>query len=211
MTLNSFVGIIDYGVGNIFSIKRSLDYLGVSSELTGDIDTLSRYDKIILPGVGAFGDAKAKLDVNGMGDAIINEASKGKLLIGICLGMQLLLGESAEYGNHKGLGLIPGKAEDMDLLVSDKSLPIPQMGWNNLMIDRDKDTNGLMRYVRDGDYVYFVHSYACIDCEESVIATVDYSFPVTAAVSKDNVMGVQFHPEKSGETGLSILKAFCEM
>ena len=205
------ITIVDYGVGNIFSIKRSLDFIGVDSFLTQDPDEVRKADKIILPGVGAFGDAASKLREHGMDGAINDSVSKGVPLLGICLGMQLLFDESMEYGNHKGLGLIPGKVEDMNKLVSGSDVLIPQMGWNALSFPGDKPKNELFKYINEGSYVYFVHSYSAVDCDESVIATSDYTYPVTAAVAKDNVYGVQFHPEKSGDVGLNILKGFAEI
>ena len=205
------IRIVDYGVGNIFSVKCSLDYLGVESELTNDPDVLLKSEKVILPGVGAFGDAMKMLNENGVADVVKDIAKAGIPLLGICLGMQLLFDKSYEYGEHEGLGLIPGVVEDMNKLVKDKSLSIPQMGWNSLSFPKNRDKNNLFKYVNEGDFVYFVHSYSAVNCDENIIATADYSYEVTAAVSKDNVYGVQFHPEKSGEVGLSILKGFCEL
>ena len=205
------IAIIDYGVGNIFSIKRSLDYLGFTSVLTEDPKTLAISERIILPGVGAFSDAKEKLDSSGMVEPLLAEIKKGKPTLGICLGMQLLFEKSLEYGETEGLSLIPGYVEDMKKLICDKSLNIPQMGWNKLDFPKDKEKSPLFKYIKEGDSVYFVHSYSAVDCEDYLIASTDYSYPVTAAVAKDNLYGVQFHPEKSGEVGLNILKAFGEL
>ena len=205
------ITIVDYGVGNIFSIKRSLDYIGADSFLTQDPEKVKSADRIILPGVGAFGDAAIKLRECGMDEAVCEAASKNVPLLGICLGMQLLFDKGLEYGEHKGLGLIPGVVEDMKKLVTGEDVLIPQMGWNSLDFPYNKPKSPIFKYVDDGSYVYFVHSYSAIQCEESIIATTDYTYPVTAAVSKENVYGVQFHPEKSGEVGLNILKAFAEL
>lgn len=205
------ITIVDYGVGNIFSIKRSLDYIGVDSFLTQDPEKVKNAERIILPGVGAFGDAIAKLRECGMDGAVSESASKGVPLLGICLGMQLLFDKGLEYGEHDGLGLITGVVEDMNKLVTGENVLIPQMGWNSLSFPAGKQKSPIFKYVDEGSYVYFVHSYSAIDCDESIIATTDYTYPLTAAVSKENVFGVQFHPEKSGEVGLNILKAFAEL
>lgn len=202
--------IVDYGVGNIFSIKCSLDYLGIKSELTGDADKLLNSDRIILPGVGAFGDAMELLKKSGMDEAVLDAAKRGIPLLGICLGMQLLFEKGYEYGTYDGLSLIPGTVQDMNKLITDDSLSVPEMGWNSLSI-REEKNSPLLKYTKDGDHVYFVHSYSAIDCDDYIIATTDYSYPVTAAVQRDNVFGVQFHPEKSGNIGLNMLKAFCEI
>ena len=208
------IAIVDYGVGNIFSVKRALNYIGEDGLLTGDPEDLRKAEKIILPGVGAFGDAARKLAAGGLRDAVIEEAKSGKPLLGICLGMQLLFTESLEYGRHAGLDLIPGRVVDMSGIIVDKSLKIPQIGWNGLDFPegrRGEARHPLFKYTEEGDCVYFVHSFCAVDCEESVIATCDYSVPVTAAAAFGNVMGTQFHPEKSGRVGMGILKAFCEM
>lgn len=199
-------GIVDYGVGNIFSLVSSLDMIGERATLAKDEKTLDGCDRVILPGVGAFGDAKKKLDDAGMGEAVIRQAKSGKPLLGICLGMQLLLDKSYEFGEHAGLGLIEGSVRPIADVIP-TGLPIPHIGWNAL----DFDTCELFRYIGRGDFVYFVHSFYCADCEKSVIATTDYGAPLTAAIADGNVLGVQFHPEKSGRVGLSILRAFCEI
>lgn len=208
------IAIVDYGVGNIFSVKRALNYIGEDGVLTGDPEDLRRADKIILPGVGAFGDAADKLAASGMKEAVLEQAKAGKPLLGICLGMQLLFTESLEYGRHAGLDLIPGRVVDMSGIIVDKSLKIPQIGWNGLDYPEGRkgtDRHPLLKYTDEGDCVYFVHSFCAVDCDESVIATCDYSAPITAAVARGNVMGTQFHPEKSGKVGMGILKAFCEI
>ena len=208
------IAIVDYGVGNIFSVKRALNYIGEDGLLTGDPRDLETADKIILPGVGAFGDAARKLEASGLRDVIIEQAGAGKPLLGICLGMQLLFTESLEYGVHAGLDLIPGRVVDMSGIIVDKTLKIPQIGWNGLDLPegrRGEAKHPLFKYTEEGECVYFVHSFCAVDCGESVIATCDYSAPITAAVARGNVMGTQFHPEKSGNTGMGILKAFCEI
>lgn len=199
------VCIVDYGVGNLFSLKSSFDAIGTEAFVTGEEKEIRNADKIILPGVGAFEDASKKLFQTGLGDVIIDEAKKGKPLLGICLGMQLLLEKSFEYGEHKGLGLIKG--EIMPIPVCDKDLKIPHIGWNALNFCGEKAP--IFKYLHEGDFVYFVHSYHAENCN-NVIATTEYGATLTAAVMKDNVYGCQFHPEKSGEAGLKILKAFCE-
>ncbi len=205
------IAIVDYGVGNIFSLTCSFQQIGCEAVLTRDPAVLKQADKIVLPGVGAFEDAARKLRESGMQETIIEEAKAGKPLLGICLGMQLLFDKSYEYGEWPGLSLVPGNVVDMKPLLTDPSLKIPQIGWNALAFPKDKPVHPLFRYVKEGDYVYFVHSFCAVDCEDSVIAQTDYSYPVTAAVAKDNVMGFQFHPEKSGNVGLSLLRAFSEL
>ena len=202
------IAIVDYGVGNLFSLTSSLKMIGADVIVSGDKDKIISADKIILPGVGAFGDAADKLRESGLDKVLIDEAKKGKPIMGICLGMQLLLYKSFEYGEHEGLGLIPGEIRPIsDVIPSD--LKIPHIGWNALKMSEPK--HPLFKYIKDGDFVYFVHSFYGAKCAESVIASAEYGAMLTAAVAKDNVCGCQFHPEKSGEVGLNILKAFCEM
>ena len=201
------IAIVDYGVGNLFSLQCSLQYIGAETLVTGDKAVLAQADKIILPGVGAFADAADKLRRTGLDRAVLREAESGKSLLGICLGMQLLFDVSYEFGEYKGLGLIPGTVRPLTDIVPSE-LKIPQMGWNALRFPGPK--HPLFKYVTAGDCVYFVHSYYAADCTESVIADVDYGAPVTAAVARGNVLGAQFHPEKSGSVGLNILRAFCE-
>ncbi len=199
--------IVDYGVGNLFSLVSSLRYLEQDAVLTSDAALIRCADRVILPGVGAFGDAAEKLRQSGLDAVVREQAASGKPLLGICLGMQLLFEKSFEFGEHKGLGLLKGSVVPMQGTVP-QGLKIPQMGWNALSIRRE---HPLLRNVREGDCVYFVHSYYASACEESVIAVCDYGAEITAAVARGNVMGCQFHPEKSGRVGLSILKAFCEV
>jgi len=201
------IAIIDYGVGNLFSLTSSFKYVGADVIVTSNPDEIKKADKIILPGVGAFGDAIKKLKDTGLDKIVIEEANNGKPLMGICLGMQLLFEKSYEYGEHDGLGLLKGSVVPMDGYI-DKSLKIPHIGWNALDIKKE---NPLFKYLKSGDCVYFVHSYFAADCEESLLATTEYGKELTAAVAYKNVMGCQFHPEKSGDVGLKILKAFCEL
>ena len=201
------LAIIDYGVGNLFSLRSSLESLGVEAVVTGDPAVLRQADRLILPGVGAFADAARKLRESGL-DVLLKElAAEGKPLMGICLGMQLLFEKSYEYGEHEGLGLIPGRVVPLKGVIP-AELKIPHIGWNALSFNGEK--HPLFKYLQEGDHVYFVHSYYAVDCEDAVIATTEYGATVTAAVAKGNVCGCQFHPEKSGDKGLSILKAFCE-
>ncbi len=201
------IAVVDYGVGNLFSLVSSLAAVGADAVVTGDADTLRKADKIILPGVGAFGDAAAKLRATGLDKVIIEEAKAGKPLLGICLGMQLLLERSFEYGEHSGLGLIEGDIVPISNVIP-ADLKIPHIGWNALTFTENKSP--LFKYINEGDHVYFVHSYYGANCEKNTVAVSEYGAYLTAAVAKDNVMGCQFHPEKSGTVGLNILRAFCE-
>lgn len=202
--------IADYGVGNIFSLTSSFKFIGADAYLTANPEDLKKADKIILPGVGAFEDAAKKLKSSGMWDAIIEETAKGKPLLGICLGMQMLFDRSFEYGEHQGLGLIGGDICPIEPDVT-PSLKIPHIGWNALSFPKGKDKSKIYKYVNEGDHVYFVHSYYGKNCDEYVSATTEYGGILTASVEKDNVYGAQFHPEKSGKVGLGILKAFTEI
>jgi glutamine amidotransferase len=201
------IAIVDYGVGNLFSLKSSLAAVGADTVVTSDRNKLRAADRIILPGVGAFGDAAEKLRAAGLDEYLIAEAGEGKPLLGICLGMQLLFERSFEYGEHRGLGLIPGEIRPIREVVPE-NLKIPHIGWNALHFSGRQ--HPLFRDVREGDCVYFVHSYAAFGCGESLLATAEYGAELTAAAACKNVMGCQFHPEKSGPVGLSILRAFCE-
>ena len=201
------IAILDYGVGNLFSLKSSFAVIGADAIVTGEADDLRSADKIILPGVGAFEDAAKKLKKSGLDQVLIAEAGKGKPLLGICLGMQLLFERSYEYGEHKGLGLIPGVIRPIADVIP-KDYKIPHSGWNALQLARPEAP--IFKYTKEGDYVYFVHSYYAADCDASVIAKTEYGAPLTAAAACGNVFGCQFHPEKSGGAGLHILRAFCE-
>ena len=201
------IAILDYGVGNLFSLRSSLSCLGLESKLTADPGELRAADRIILPGVGAFGDAMDKLKDTGL-VPLIREESQKKPLLGICLGMQLLFDESCEYGRHEGLGFVPGRIASLAEDLEDKRLKVPHIGWNALRIIRD---DPLFKYVRDGEYVYYVHSFYGRDCAESTLATSEYGLTVTGVVRRGLVWGAQFHPEKSGDTGLRLLRAFGEL
>ena len=200
------IAIIDYGVGNLFSLSHSVFAVGAEPVVTGDAEVIRRADHILLPGVGAFGDAARKLWETGLDAVVKTVAAAGTPVMGICLGMQLLLDRSFEFGEHAGLGLIPGEVRPIAEVIP-ADLKIPHIGWNALDIARP---HPIFRDVKPGDCVYFVHSYYGAKCEESVIATAEYGAPLTAAVARGNVCGCQFHPEKSGDVGLGILKAFCE-
>ena len=204
------MAIIDYGVGNLFSLKSSFAMLGEQAAVTADENEIDKADRIILPGVGAFGDAADKLNKSGLADVIKKQTENGKPLLGICLGMQLLFDKSYEYGEHEGLHLISGEIRPIADVI-DSSLKIPHIGWNALKFPENKPKSPLFKYINEGDFVYFVHSFYAADCANSLIATTDYSAPLTAAAANGNVFGTQFHPEKSGEVGMKILKAFCEM
>ena len=201
------IAIIDYGVGNLFSLSSSFKAIGADIVVTGDPEVIRKADKLILPGVGAFEDAAKKLRESGLDKIIIEEAENGKPLLGICLGMQMLFEESHEYGVHKGLGLIKGKVVPMQGKIPE-NLKIPHIGWNALKFTKETP---LFKYINEGDCVYFVHSYYAENCDEALIATAEYGKYLTAAVQRNNIFGCQFHPEKSGNVGLNILRAFCEM
>ena len=201
------IAIIDYGVGNLFSLKSSLVSLNAEVVVSGDKQVINSADELILPGVGAFEDAARKLKDTGLDALIKEQAAKKKPILGICLGMQLLFDKSYEYGEHEGLGLIKGNVRPISEAIP-KELKIPHIGWNALKLNEE---NPIFQYVKNGECVYFVHSYYAADCEDSVIATAEYGAELTAAACRDNVIGCQFHPEKSGKTGLNILKAFIEM
>lgn len=206
--------IVDYGVGNLFSLRSSLEAIGKPAAVTSDPEIIRKADRIILPGVGAFGDAREKLRKNGLDEAVKEAAESGTPLLGICLGMQMLFDKSLEYGLHEGLGLLEGTVRPIREILTESGadshaqLKIPQMGWNAL---RFRKSSPLMKYVKEGEYVYFVHSFAVTGCEDSLIADTEYGAWLTACVGKGNVLGCQFHPEKSGHTGLNILRAFCEI
>ncbi len=201
------IAIIDYGVGNLFSLKSSLHFIGFDAVVTNDVNTIRTAEKIILPGVGAFKDASDKLFNSGLAEIVIEEAKNGKDLLGICLGMQMLFEKSYEYGESKGLGLLKGTIQPLRNVI-DENLKVPHIGWNSLKFVGNK--NRLFKYINEGDHVYFVHSFYAADCYDSLIATSEYSKDITAAVGKGNIYGCQFHPEKSGNVGLNILRAFCE-
>ena len=198
------VGIIDYGVGNLFSLRSSFAAIGVEAFVSGDPVELAKADRLILPGVGAFGDAAEKLRQSGLDAFVREQAASGKPLMGICLGMQLLFEKSYEYGEHAGLGLLKGRVVGMSGRLPD-GLKIPHMGWNALKLTKSA------KLLEEGSYVYFVHSFYAEGCADSVAAVTEYGIPITAAVERGNIFGCQFHPEKSGNVGLEILKKFCEI
>ena len=200
------IALVDYGVGNLFSLVSSFAAVGADAVATDDPDVIARADRVVLPGVGAFADARNKLRETGLDRVVIREAEKGKPLLGICLGMQLLLDQSLEYGVHPGLGLIPGTVRPIAEVIP-KSYKIPHIGWNALSFPAP---HPLFRDVKEGEYVYFVHSYHAVTDKSFVLATAEYGAELTAAVAKGSIFGCQFHPEKSGPVGLSILRAFCE-
>ena len=201
------IAIIDYGVGNLFSLKSSFAAIGAEAVVISDEKVIAEADHIILPGVGAFEDAARKLRESGMADVVRKEAAAGKPILGICLGMQLMFDKGYEYGEHEGLGLIHGNVRPIaDVIPADYK--IPHIGWNALQF---KQKSPLFKYINEGDYVYFVHSYYAADCDESVLATTEYGAELTAAAANGSVYGCQFHPEKSGTVGMKILKAFVEL
>ena len=200
------IAIIDYGVGNLFSLEHSFKTVGAEVAVTSDARTILQADRVILPGVGAFGDAAKKLRETGLDGVVKDVAAHGTPVMGICLGMQLLLEKSFEFGEHAGLGLIPGEVRPIAEVIP-AELKIPHIGWNALILAKP---HPIFKSIRPGDCVYFVHSYYGAKCDGHVVATAEYGAPLTAAVAKGNVCGCQFHPEKSGDVGLGILKAFCE-
>lgn len=201
------IAIVDYGVGNLFSLKSSFAAINAEAVVTADPQVLRDSERILLPGVGAFGDAADKLRASGLDRIVVEQAGLGKPILGICLGMQLLFDRGLEYGEHAGLGLIPGEIRSIEEVIP-PTYKIPHIGWNALHFGKKKSP--LFRYLNEGDFVYFVHSFHAANCEESVIATAEYGASLTAAVARGNVFGCQFHPEKSGAVGLNILRAFCE-
>ncbi len=204
------IAIVDYGVGNIFSLCSSFKYIGADITLTSDVAEIRKADKIIFPGVGAFCDAVNKLRQKGLDKILIEEANSGKPFLGICLGMQMMLTKSYEFGEHDGLDIISGNVVPIENVIP-KDLKIPHIGWNKLIFPKDKPKSKIFKYVNEGEHVYFVHSFYCTDCKKNTIAETEYGAILTSAISRDNIFGVQFHPEKSGETGLNILRAFNEL
>ena len=201
------IGIIDYGVGNLFSLKSSFEAIGEEVFVSGDKEELKKASGLILPGVGAYADAAEKLRRSGLDSFVRECAREGKPLMGICLGMQLLFEKSFEYGEHQGLGILKGQVVPMEGKLP-QSLKIPHIGWNGLHFTKECP---LFENIAEGDCVYFVHSYYAVDCEDSLASTTEYGEIMTAAVCKDNVYGCQFHPEKSGKVGLEILRAFSNL
>ena len=202
------IAIVDYGLGNLFSLKSSLDFIGLDTIITNDKSEIKKAKSIILPGVGAFRDAIGKLKEKELDNVIIDEVKNGKILLGICFGMQLLFEKSYEYGEYSGLGLIKGDISPIKNDLQNKNLKVPHMGWNNLKF---KENDEILKYIKEDEYVYYVHSYYAKNCEKSILAYSDYEVSIPGIVKNENVYGIQFHPEKSGETGLNILKAFGEL
>ncbi|MBE6037423.1 MAG: imidazole glycerol phosphate synthase subunit HisH [Clostridiales bacterium] len=200
------IAIVNYGLGNLYSIRRSLDYIGQESIITRDPAEILAADRVILPGVGAFRDAAKLLSETGLDAVVKAYAATGKPLLGICLGMQLLFEKSYEYGEYEGLGLLPGQVCSLEADLSD--LKVPHIGWNALRIRKEIP---LLKYSKEGDCVYYVHSFYAKNCDDVVAADSEYGVRVPGAVARGNVMGTQFHPEKSGPAGLAILRAFAEL
>ena len=202
------ITIIDYGVGNLFSLQSSFKALNIETVVSGEPEVLRKAERLVLPGVGAFRDASEKLFSSGLADLVCQKAAEGTPLLGICLGMQMLFEKSYEYGEYKGLALLKGEVRPIAEAIP-KDLKIPHIGWNKLLYPLDRARHPLFASLPENPYVYFVHSYHAVNCEDSLIASTEYGASLTAAVAKANVMGCQFHPEKSGDVGLSILRAFC--
>ncbi|NCB05948.1 MAG: imidazole glycerol phosphate synthase subunit HisH [Clostridia bacterium] len=201
------IAVVDYGVGNLYSLLCSFSHVGADAVVTREVETLRRADRVVLPGVGAFGDAARRLRELGLDRVLRALAKEGKPFMGICLGMQLLFERSLEYGQHEGLGLIPGTVSPLTQALTGGQ-KVPHMGWNSLVLQQPNDP--LLRGVREGDFVYYVHSYYATECENAVVASSPYGVMIPGLVRAGNVCGAQFHPEKSGEVGLRILKAFAE-
>ena len=205
------IAIIDYGVGNLFSLQSSLKFIGAEAKVTNNIEEIKAADRIILPGVGAFEDAIRKLRESGMEKVVLEEAANGKPLLGICLGMQMLLEKNYEYGEHEGLGLIKGSVKPIAPRIGE-GLKVPHIGWNALIFPKDREKSKLFKYINEGDCVYFVHSYYLKAKDESIVkATTEYSTHIHASVEQGNVFACQFHPEKSSDVGLQILRNFVEL
>lgn len=204
------IAIVDYGVGNLFSLASSVKSLGAEVRVTNKAEDLRQATHILLPGVGAFADAAAKLNATGL-VPVLREETRHTPLLGICLGMQLLFEKSYEYGEHEGLGLVPGQVCPLAEDLQDPTLKVPHIGWNALDITPGRENDPLFKYVKNGEYVYYVHSYYAKNCAANTLATSEYSIPVTGAVRSGLVYGTQFHPEKSGDTGLRLLRAFAEL
>lgn len=205
------IAIVDYGVGNLFSLRSSLHALGYDAAVTSSAAGLAAAQRIILPGVGAFGDAIHKLRETGLDQTILEETKKGKPLLGICLGMQLLFEQSDEFGEHAGLALVPGRVCSLanGLRAGGFCYKVPHMGWNPVHLD--KPASPLLKNTKEGDSFYYVHSFYATGCGASLVASSEYGVQVTGAVQNGNVFGTQFHPEKSGRAGLALLRAFAEI
>ena len=206
------IAVIDYGVGNLFSLLSSLNYVGLNTKLTNDIEEIKNAKGIILPGVGAFRDAVGNLEKYGLKETLINEAKKGKPFLGICLGMQMLFEKSYEYGEYEGLGLINGTVEEIKKYIPENSdLKIPHMGWNSLIINERFKDDKILKDVDNNEYVYYVHSYFAKTDMKNIVAYSEYGTKIPGIVKNENIYGMQFHPEKSGDTGLKLLKNWGEL
>ena len=206
------IAVIDYGVGNLFSLLSSLNYVGLDTKLTNDIEEIKNAKGIILPGVGAFRDAIGNLEKYGLKETLISEAKKGKPFLGICLGMQMLFEKSYEYGEYEGLGLINGTVEEIKKYIPENSdLKIPHMGWNSLAINDGFKDDKILKDVDNNEYVYYVHSYFAKTDMKNIVAYSEYGTKISGIVKNENVYGMQFHPEKSGDTGLKLLKNWGEL
>ena len=206
------IAVIDYGVGNLFSLLSSLNYVGLHTKLTNDIEEIKNANGIILPGVGAFRDAIGNLEKYGLKETLINEAKKGKPFLGICLGMQMLFEKSYEYGEYEGLGLINGTVEEIKKYIPENSdLKIPHMGWNSLIINERFKDDKILKDVDNNEYVYYVHSYFAKTDTKNIVTYSEYGTKIPGIVKNENVYGMQFHPEKSGDTGLKLLKNWGEL
>ena len=202
------IAVVDYNIGNLRSVQNAFLKIGKEVTIVSDPNEIQKYDKLILPGVGAFGDAMEHLKQNGMDEVIKVFAKSGKPLLGICLGMQLLLESSDEFGAKEGLGLIPGKVRKFDTNKFKTTLKVPHMGWNELFV---KKHSPLFNGLEDEIYLYFVHSYHAICDEKYTIGETEYGYPFTSAINRENIYGFQPHPEKSHDNGLKILKNFTEL
>jgi len=202
------IGIVDYNMGNLASVINAFAKVGVDASLESDPAKLEQYDKLILPGVGAFGDAMEHLKENGMDEAVVNYAKSGKPLLGICLGMQLLFESSEEFGSHQGLGLIPGKVVAFDENKFDHALKVPHMGWNELFVQKETP---LFTGLKKDFYLYFVHSYHAVCDDTYAIGKTHYGYEFVSSVQNDNIYGIQPHPEKSHENGLKIIENFAKL
>jgi len=202
------IGIVDYNMGNLASVINAFRKVGADASLESDPSKLSQYDKLILPGVGAYGDAMEHLKSNGMDEAVITYAKTGKPLLGICLGMQLLFESSEEFGSTKGLGLIPGKVVAFDESKFDHTLKVPHMGWNELFVQSD---TALFKGLDKDFYLYFVHSFHAVCDDRYAIGKTHYGYEFVSAVQNGNIYGIQPHPEKSHENGLKIIENFVNL
>ncbi|MBN2721946.1 MAG: imidazole glycerol phosphate synthase subunit HisH [Campylobacterales bacterium] len=202
------IGIVNYNMGNLASVINAFIKLGIDAQIESDPDKIAQYDKLLLPGVGAFGDAMEHLKSNGMDKAVLEFATSGKPLLGICLGMQLLFGSSEEFGAHKGLDLIDGKVVKFDETKFDHSLKVPHMGWNEMFVQRDTP---IFDEMPKDFYLYFVHSYHAVCDDKYAIGKTHYGYEFVSAVQKDNIYGIQPHPEKSHDNGLKILTNFAKL